>query len=873
MKNVLGSGDHGWTRMNADARLGRSVVPFDLRSVFICVHPWFSPVHRSRPIKRLLLLAVLLLPVLVHAQRTRVTGRVFDQATGDPLPYANVVFPGSTVGTTTDTVGFFRLNDDQHRDSLRVSMTGYRARTIALKGAVDQGLVIGLDPMHVELHVFEVRPGENPAFAVLRQVIARKPFNAPERLDAYHYTSYDRVRFDLNHFTDRIKKNFLLKPFDYLWDGIDTTADGVRYLPILLNEREEEHDYRRDPRSEKRVVMGTKAYKFFRAPRIMEFVEDMAIEPDINEEQVTILDRSFPSPINSHFQQYYRYLLDDTLRACDGYICHRITFRPKHIGDAAFRGEMLIDTTSKAVVRVDLAFSIEANINFVRNYWIRQDRAPVAEGPWFVRSSQVIGDFTVIENSADMTGFFGRRTSTVSDITIGQTREEAFYKQVDPVIVQDSAALRNDAWWRTVRPDTFTVEERDLVTRVDRMAHDPRWQRREGLLHLIGEGWQPLGPIDLGNVYTFFSTNPVEDQRVKLGLRTNDHFSRTWRFAGHLAYGFGDARWKGGLSGAVQLNGPRRQRTLIGAEYLDDMLQPGRSASLLPLDHVLTSFVRLSGPDPRWYLRATSAYVERQWPAGLAVRCGSVDQRISAPDVGFFRVLEGDTTGGATVTLSGVRLGARFAFGVKDLDADYTTILRGLFVPRVPIVSLEILLSGGGLGTNAVPMQRYRLKVEDRLRTPPFGYLDIYAEGGLIDGDVPYPLLHFPNSDPLLFNDVRSFNLMNFLEFAADRWATLQLEQHFEGHFLDRIPLLRWAKLREFVLAKAFLGSLSAANRNGAFPLPDGLSDARDPYVEVGFGIENILKVARVDFLWRLTDRDHAGALPFIVKPSFYFRF
>ena len=45
------------------------------------------------------------------------------------------------------------------------------------------------------------------------------------------------------------------------------------------------------------------------------------------------------------------------------------------------------------------------------------------------------------------------------------------------------------------------------------------------------------------------------------------------------------------------------------------------------------------------------------------------------------------------------------------------------------------------------------------------------------------------------------------------------------------------------------------------------------PYAEVGFGIENILKIARIDFTWRINYMDNSDALQFIVKPSFYFRF
>ncbi|MBK8949774.1 MAG: hypothetical protein IPM68_13235 [Flavobacteriales bacterium] len=170
-------------------------------------------------------------------------------------------------------------------------------------------------------------------------------------------------------------------------------------------------------------------------------------------------------------------------------------------------------------------------------------------------------------------------------------------------------------------------------------------------------------------------------------------------------------------------------------------------------------------------------------------------------------------------------------------------------------------------------MARLRLKLEHRQRLGRWGYLDLLGEGGALSGAVPYPLLFYPNSDPLLFNDARSFNLMNFMEFTADRYAALHVEHHLEGFLLNRVPLLSRIKLREFVFARAFVGDLRAENRNGPVPLPAGLDAPDGPYVEVGFGLENILKVARVDLVWRLTDLDRPDALPFVVKPSFHFKF
>lgn len=823
------------------------------------------------PLIGLLLIAAL--PAL--AQRTRVSGVVADARSGDPLPDAAVGFARAPEGTTTDSTGFFVLEADGRRDSLQVTMTGYRPLRQALPRWGAHDLFLALVPSSELLDEVRVRPGENPAFAIMRRVVARKPVNAPGSAAAYDMDLYHRVRFDLNHFSDRIKRNILLRPFDFLWEGIDTTADGVRYLPILLTEQYERIHHRGDPPAQRTVLLGSRTSKFFRARRIMEFVQDLYVDPDIYQEQVVILDRSFPSPINDHFQRAYRYLLLDSLVQCDGFTCHRITYRPRVAADAAFTGDLLIDTASHAVVRVDLAFSIAANVNFVRHYRIRQHHAPEpGGGPWFLRRSEVLADFTVIENDADMTGFFGRKLSVVGQVTLGPPHDDAFYRTAPPDPELDSAYFRDDRYWEAVRPEALGPEEARVVRMVDRMNTDPRWRRRESVLHLLSEGWLPVGTIDFGNVYTFVSHNRVEGWRGKVGLRTTERLSTAWGGEGHLAYGTADERAKGAAALWWRPRDAGGRRTWGGGlDLWDDLVQPGRSSSLLPLDHALTSPVQLSGPDPRWYRRLLEAHVERRGTEGLSTRSGFFHERLADADGPLERIRGGDTLAWRAVDLAGARIALRWSPGEPGRSAAFDELRKGLFAPRLPTVSVEATFSADGLWGGQVDMARLRLNVEHRQRLGRLGYLDLLAEGGALAGAVPYPLLFYPNSDPLLFNDARSFNLMNFMEFAADRHAALHLEHHLEGFLLNRVPVLARIKLREFLFARAYVGDLRPENRDGPVPLPSGLEAPNGPYVEVGFGLENILKVARVDLVWRLTQLDHPDALPFVVKPSFHFKF
>ncbi|MBK6830126.1 MAG: carboxypeptidase-like regulatory domain-containing protein [Flavobacteriales bacterium] len=546
---------------------------------------------------------------------------MLDAATLEPVPFAVAVFKGSNVGADADSSGRFYLETNRGFDSLVVSMLGYRSQVVPVSvGATDE-IDVELMPDAMELGAFTIsRPNENPAFAILREVIARKPVNRPSRLTAYEYQLYHRVRFDLNQFTEKAKRNLLLRPFDYIWDYADTTADGVNYLPILLTESSEEHFYRKQPPEYKQVVHGRRTVKFFKAPRITEFVEDMYIDPDIYENYVVILDR-VPSPINDHYKRNYdaQTVRQDDTSLTVSLLPHRL--QTEGTLAMAFTGSMFIhDSTYAVVQKVDLAFSIEANVNFVRNYWLRYNYQWLDSAQWFLHKSQVLADFTVVENSKEMTGFFGRKSTEVRNIVMDRPRDDDFYSGVDPVVMDPLALERDSAWWRIARRDALTQEEEELEEMVGRMNSDPKWKRIVSASKLIADGWLPAGPVDIGNAFTFYSYNEAEGSRAKFGLRTNDRFSKRVELSGYVAYGFGDDRWKGGAHAQWHLINEHGKRWSIGGRYRNDQVQQGRS--LASLDHVLTSPFRIAGRDHRMMVEGGEGWLERQWFTGCSSRAG-----------------------------------------------------------------------------------------------------------------------------------------------------------------------------------------------------------------------------------------------------------
>ncbi len=816
-------------------------------------------------------LIVLGLSAPLWAQNFVIKGRVLEAGSEEPLPFVHLFYKEAQIGTTSNMDGYFKLeiySATLPSDSLIISSLGYKSKRVYITQSVE--LTITLEPDRTQLDEALVVPGINPAFAVMDKIIANKPSNNPKELDSYTCDEYSKIRFDLNHINDKTKENFLLKPFDYVWSYSNTTKDGVEYLPVLLVENVSEHYYQKNPKDEKSIVKAKKVTGL-PGPKILEFVNDLYFSPNVYEDYVSILEKNFPSPLNKNYKNHYHYFLDSNGTGSSKE--YHIAFIPKQERNLAFVGEMTIDAATFAVKTIQLRFDIMANVNFVRSYLVKQEFQKLENEHWMLKYTDVIGDFTVIENSSELTGFYGTKRSIFQNYKINQALDPQILKGSQLVLETDSSQLKTEEYWKSARPEELTTLETSLHKMVKQVETDPKFIFRKNLVMGVATGYIPQKTIEIGDVYTFYSYNYVEHSRLKFGLRTAQNLDFPLSGSAYVAYGTYDEKWKYQVAGEFAMG--KKDGTRLGLQLTDDIMQLGRSVNAIAIDHIITSFLQIGDATSRLYEQDVKAYVEQNLAVGLEGRVGYFNNTLRTTDT--IKFWETNTQGTISEVnnyhSAGLSLSFKYNWQNKKVRGDFYSKenLRKNF-RKWPDIGLMATYASKEFGSD-FNFQKVKLSLSQHVHFKSIGYFKYYLEAGKTFGTVPYPYLDIPFSNQLVLYDDFAFNLMKYAEFMADQYFTGSVQQHFDGALLDRVPYVNRLKWRSFIFAKAYWGSLSDVNNESQYLFSANSSKISSPYTEIGFGLENIFKLARVDFVWRLNDATQPNTYGFLIKPSFKFSF
>jgi hypothetical protein len=804
----------------------------------------------------LIIVLVTFLSFIGSAQETVIKGSVYDAETREALPFVNIKYKGGKPFTTSDMDGNFLLSTSTPpSDSIEVSYIGYLTYKQGVKPNSTQEVMVYLQTDAKMLGEAVILPGENPAHKILRKIIAKKDFNNKEKLKAYEYEVYNKVEFDMNNIPKSVKDKKVMKPIRFVFDYIDSTSVTEKpYLPLMLSESLSDYYSRKNPTFNKEIIKASRVSGIQDAS-IAQFMGEMYQKVNIYDNNILVFGKQFPSPISDYALSYYKFYLIDSL-FIDNTRCYQLRFRPRRKQEFCFAGNLFIADTSFAVKRLEMSIPEDVNLNFVKALNVVQEYIPVSDSAkkdtaWMLSKDRLVVDFKYNENNAKQLGFYGRKTTSYKNIVVDKAREETFFSRRNNIIVKDSAIHNDESFWKNVRHDSLSKNEKLIYHIVDTIKSLPVYKTWYEWVYIATIGYKRFGLIELGPYYSLYSYNSIEGNRFRVGGRTTNQFSKRHQLNGYTAYGTLDKAFK--VNAELKSFITKKPRQLISFNYKNDVEIPGQNANVFSKDNILATVFRRTPLNNMTAVQQYKTTYEIEPFSGFNMQFSCVNRVItpkgSQPYLSVTSI--GDTHSVNNIIASEAKARIRFAFDEKYVEYTFTRTGTGT---RYPVLTLLYTYGAKNIFRSNYEYHKLCLNINDRIRTMPLlGYTDYLVEAGKIFGTVPYPLMELHGGNETIIYDPHAFNMMNYYEFGSDEYLTLQAFHHFDGFFLNHIPLMRKLKWREVITAKAIIGDISAAGRT-ALILPGTLSALdRKPYYEVSAGIENIFKVFRVDALWRLS--------------------
>lgn len=855
----------------------------------------------------LLVLGLLLTGRLAVAQRLTLSGQVVEAASGEPVPFASIFVPRTSTGITADVEGKFKLTVEGTPDSLAASSLGFLTLRKKLTDAPQQTILFRLRKgggVALGEVVVSSRQPENPAFRILREVQKHKPENERTALHSAEFGSYNRIEVSLADLPKSMANRKVVKDIRALAvrQGAAAAADPDAPLPVFASEVGSQVYVKYGPPLHRREDIQHKQMRGA-GPREGSVLSQMLGSNfqnfDFYPNWQNILGKDFISPISAGGRLTYDYDLQDSLLVGQD-MCYKIRVTPRRAHDLAFAGTIWITKEGYALRRLDVIASEHANLNFVTDLRIFQELTPPAQGPGLATRTRLV---VAIQPGEKQAALRVRFTTLNSDFRRNVEHDGSFYNQpivstvMEPGTDSETSGLvsglrqkgETEGYFDKNRPDTLSLSERQTFAVLDSARELPSVRSTLDWIDLFINGYKRVGgensQIELGPIINTFARNNYEGARFRLGFRTTPAFSRNVVLQPYVAYGTKDGRFKYGLRASYIAE--RRHWTVFGGEYRHDVEQ----YALLDNDFLPDNnlFVAAS----RWgrfkeglpLVRDLSLLsVQRDFFRGFT-QTVILRYQNSVPQ---FQVRTQPRPGGDPSILTPEKLHqtelvleSRYAPDENLVQAENRR--RAIGLKRWPVFTFRYTFGTIDWFRGNNTYSKYNLLMTHSVSAGHFGRLNYRIEGSYIPSEVSYLILKTPLGNQTPFYNANSFNLLNYFEFVTDRSVSLRLDHHFEGVIMNAIPGIRSFNWRLVATANFLYGGLTDANklspidrRGHQFLLP---SLGRTPYIEAGYGIENIFKFIRVDFIHRVTYRDappttRGGSAPpnFAVKVGAQFR-
>jgi hypothetical protein len=792
-----------------------------------------------------------------RAQTKTIKGIIRDRHSEEAIPFVSVRFKKTGIGNQSDSSGAFVFKlAEWPKDTLEITSVGYQDYKVFINPLLAKGDTISL-AVNMERGRFNVgvvvKAKGNRALWFWKRIVQHKKLNDRYRFANFSYELYNKLELDLKNVNkEKLGERKLFRPFNFILENIDTTG-GVPYLPAYLTEAISDYYYQKSPVKRREVFKAVKTIGV-NNESVTKLLGGMDQNVNFYNNFIPVFDKLFVSPISDNGDDYYNYKLADTQHVANRRLIH-FYFTPKRKGENTFEGDCWVHDTTYAIQKMNLRLSKEANINYIDKLSLIQEYQLINDSTWFLAKDKFVVD--VVPFGKSNLSFIGRKTTTYRNVVVNDTsvlHQLAKNKIQEEVILPQQANNKTETYWAESRHEQLNHNEQGIYTMIDSIMKVPAFKRYSNAINFIGTGYLNIGNYQLGPWQNWIYSNSQEGLRLRFDLGTNHHFSDKYIFHGYAAYGFTDKKWKGEFDAMYLMQ--KHPRMYLYGSFLNDFDYGQNYYDEISSDNIFALAIRKSGV-PIKFIQLKEERIDffKEWNPGISLLLSTRRKQYNPvrnlPDKSYFLTKQGEPLNSFETSL---RL--RFAYQEKFLENSF---YRSSLGSPLPIVEIKYTKGMSGVLNSSYDYHRISAGISDYRKIPPYGnvYFNLFA--GRTFGTLPFMFLDVAPGNEIYYYNQYAFNMMNRYEFIHDRYAGFNVEHNFGNGLFRFVPLTRKLKFRQFWTAKALWGSINEENKKLNFVAgsPFRSLDGQT-YLELGTGVDNILRVLRLDFIWRVLPQPSA---------------
>ena len=766
--------------------------------------------------------SITLLLALVVAVKAQITGEIYD-TDGYPIPLASAIYKGHHVAEASDLDGKFKIA--RHNGwELTFSSVGFQPQTIKVGPKTPSHLKIVLKEDAHNLGEVVIKQKRehysrknNPAVELMKRVIAAKKRSHLENYDYYQYNKYQKITFSLNDIKPAdLDSSKFFKKRAYVKDQIETSPyNGKLILPVSVDETVTQHIYRKDPKVEKDIIKGQRSEGVNNVLQTGEILNTMLREVftdvDIYDDHMRLLQYQFTSPIGETAISFYRFYIQDTVYV-DRDLCYHLEFIPNNQQDFGFRGELyVLADSSLHVKRCSFTLPKKSDVNFVHDMKITQEYTKLPNGEWALSADDMAAELKLLGAEMLVT-----KATRYNDYAFDELPSKLFRGKAKTMHEAD-AMIRDDDFWAKYRTVELSHGESSMKAFIHRIEQSKNFKWILFGLRAFAENFVETGSMrtkskfDIGPVTTIISNNFVDNWRFRLSGRTTANLCNHFFWNGYYAYGTKSKNHYYGSEFTYSLNAKKNvpfefpQRNII-FETGYDVMSPADKFLIHNKDNMFMSFRTQKVDQMYFYNRQKLSFVyETDW--GLSFHTSlKAESNEPTGDLAFIK-MPGATLNPAPdgneyvrkIRTTEAQIMLRYCPGQTFINTKQHRWPVNLDAPEFSLshtTGVKNVL-GGQYNLNFTEAKIYK-----RFWLGSWGYVDTHLDGGVQWNKVPFPLLIMPPVNITFLEWEGTFSMMKNMEFLTDRYAFASVAWDMNGKLLNRIPLIKKLKWREYISVK-----------------------------------------------------------------------